>query len=130
MVGAAPSESSPINNTYFRRLLTLTAIKFLKRLRPRRGIVPFLSSKLCVKYGSFQHLSKAATIQFIAQHTSTPVPKVCCAFKHRKWTYIVMERLDGEMLCRGWSMGTTESKARIFKPAERDGKRNAKHTSS
>ena len=53
-------------------------------------------------------------MQFIAQHTSIPMPKVYCTFKHKKWTYIVMERIEGEILCHGWSMRTIELKARIL----------------
>jgi len=107
-----PSES--INNTVFHRLFTLVAIKLLKRHRPRNGNVLFLSRKLCVKYGSFQHLSEAATMQFIARHTSIPVPKVHCAFTYKGWTYILMERIAGEILSREWPKRTEESQAKIL----------------
>jgi hypothetical protein len=98
MMESTPLESSPINDTFIRRILTLTTIKFLKRLRPRHSNVFFLSRKFCAKYGSFQHISEAAPMQFITQHTSILVPRVYCAFKHKKWTYLVMERIDREML--------------------------------
>lgn len=110
-----PLESKPINDTWVNRIFTLTAIKLLKYHRPHRSNVLLLSRKLCVKYGQFQYLSEAATIQFISQNTSIPVPKIYCSFSTRKRSYIMMERVDGEMLGRGWSARSKESKAKIFR---------------
>lgn len=107
-------ESNPIHDTMFRHYLTVAAVKCLWRFRPHTGPVLFLSRKLCVKVGSFQHLSEAATMQFIAKHTSIPVPKVYCAFKRKGWTYIVMERIDGRMVSLDWASRTEESKAKIL----------------
>ncbi|KAI9823442.1 MAG: hypothetical protein M1832_002453 [Thelocarpon impressellum] len=53
-------------------------------------------------------------MRFVAQHTSIPVPKVHCAFRRGGMTYIVMDRIDGEMLGRGWVFRTPESKAAIL----------------
>jgi aminoglycoside phosphotransferase len=53
-------------------------------------------------------------MRFIAQHTSIPVPKVYCAFTHRDRTYIVMERIDGEMVANGWTNRSAESQAKIL----------------
>ena len=108
------SASKPVNDTLFRRFLTLAAIKLLKHVVPRQSMVLFLTSKICVKYSSFQDLSEASTMQFIAQHTSIPVPRVYCAFQHKGWTYIVQERIDGEMVSVGWDKRTEESKAKIL----------------
>ena len=83
----APSASKPVNDTFFRRFLTLAAIKLLKHVVPRQSVVLFFTSKTCVKYSPFQDLSEASTMQFIAQHTSIPVPRVYCAFQHKGWTY-------------------------------------------
>ena len=53
-------------------------------------------------------------MQFIAKHTSIPVPKVYCAFKRKGLTYIVMERIDGQMVYLEWPTRTEESKAKIL----------------
>ncbi|MCJ1246430.1 hypothetical protein MMC30_003637 [Trapelia coarctata] len=110
----AASESSPINDTWYNRLLIIAAVKLFENRKNRRGNVLFLSRKWCVKYGKFQHISEAATMQFVAEHTSIPVPRVKCAFKHRKTTYIVMERINGEILGHGWSARSKESKTKIL----------------
>ena len=113
-MAAEASGSSPINNTWLRRVLILIAIKFLRYRAPRRGCVLFLSRKMCVKYGGLQDFSEAATMQFVRQHTSIPVPKVYCTFSHRNQVYIVMQRIDGDTVNRGWYSRTEESKAKIF----------------
>ena len=53
-------------------------------------------------------------MQFISQHTSIPVPKVYCAFKHKKLTYIVMEHLKGHDLSVRWVWRSKESQAAIL----------------
>ncbi|OTA99832.1 hypothetical protein M426DRAFT_35212, partial [Hypoxylon sp. CI-4A] len=52
-----------------------------------------------LKAGYFTHLTEAATMEWVANHTSIPVPKVHCAFIHKDITYIVSERIEGTMLC-------------------------------
>jgi aminoglycoside phosphotransferase len=106
--------SRPINDTTCRRYLTLLAIKLLKPLRERCGTVLFLSDTLCVKYGSNTSLSEAATMQFIAKHTSIPVPRMYCAFAHQTRTYIVMERLPGQPVGAGWFNRSEENKAKLL----------------
>ncbi|OBT71607.1 hypothetical protein VF21_08945 [Pseudogymnoascus sp. 05NY08] len=91
-----PSESKPISDTYLNRFLVLTSIKLLKHFRPRNGGILFLTDKICVKYGSLKNLSEASTMQFIS------------------WTYIVMERIHGDMIGRGWTSRADESKAKIL----------------
>jgi len=63
-----------------------------------------LTPGICVKYGAgpSKHISEAKTMVYIASHTSLPVPKVYCAFKKGKFTYIVMERIKGAQLNRCW----------------------------
>lgn len=53
-------------------------------------------------------------MRFISQHTSIPVPKVICAFTRRGLTYIVMERIDGDMVGSGWLKRSAESKTKIL----------------
>ncbi|OOF99033.1 hypothetical protein ASPCADRAFT_127608 [Aspergillus carbonarius ITEM 5010] len=78
-----------------------------------------LTDKLCVKYGGFVHLSEASTMSFIAQHTSIPVPKVHCAFTHTGTTYIVMERINGEMIGSGWVNRSEQTKAKLLSQLSR-----------
>ncbi|KAI9371875.1 kinase-like domain-containing protein [Aspergillus egyptiacus] len=110
------SESSlpPVKDTWLRRSLTLLAIKLCKRFRTRLSQVLFLTDRLCVKHGPFQHLSEAHAMQFIGANTSIPVPKVHCAFTRKGKTYIVMSRLSGSPIAHGWSKRSDESKARLL----------------
>lgn len=73
-----------------------------------------ISKRLCVKYGPHTYLSEASTMCFIAAHTSIPVPKVLWAFTHHDWAYIVMERVDGDMIASGWVHRSIESKTKIL----------------
>ncbi|KAF8119967.1 kinase-like domain-containing protein [Boletus edulis] len=102
------------SNTPFRRVTLIAAIRAARYLRPQHGNVLFLTGKLCVKYGSLVQLSEAFALQFVAAHTSIPVPKVHCAFVQDGCTYILMDRIKGDMLVRGWASRTDESKANIF----------------
>ncbi|KAG2415381.1 hypothetical protein HFD88_006572 [Aspergillus terreus] len=106
--------SKPINDNVWRRYSTLLAIKILNHIQSRRGCVLMLTNTLCVKYGSHVHLSEASTMRFLAQHTSIPVPKVYCAFTRSGRTYIVMERIKGDMVGNGWVHRSEESKARLL----------------
>lgn len=58
-------------------------------------------------------------MRFIAQRTSIPVPKVHCAFKRGELTYIVMERIHGDMIGHGWVQRSEESKASILSELKR-----------
>jgi len=113
MAPASPEPAS-IYSSWWRRAVTLMAVKICKRWRPRCGTVLFLSSNLCVKYGSFQHVSEAATMQFIANHTKIPVPKVYWAFSRKGRTYIVMERIDGDYVGNAWYWRSKESRDYIL----------------
>ena len=53
-------------------------------------------------------------MRYIAENTSIPVPKVYCAFKHKGTVYIVMERLEGEYIGRGWGLKSEETRANIL----------------
>lgn len=65
----------------------------------RRGILSV--SNLCIKIYPFKNLGEAHAMQFVAQHTSIPVPKVLCAFIHKGVTYIVMSRIEGQQAQSG-----------------------------
>lgn len=106
--------SKPVNNNVLYRCSTLLAIRILKRIRPREGNVLMLTDGLCVKYGRRVHLSEASTMRFISQHTSIPVPRVFCAFTRCGRTYIVMERIKGDIIGRGWVKPSEDSKAKLL----------------
>jgi Predicted aminoglycoside phosphotransferase len=108
------SASKPFKNNFWYRYLTLTAIQILKRIRPREGNVLMLTDGICVKYGRRVHLSEASTMRFISQHISIPAPKVLCAFTRFGWTYIVMERIRGDIIGRGWVNRSEDSKAKLL----------------
>ena len=107
--------ATAINTTWPRVHATLAAIAVLKRLRPRLSSVLFLTPNICVKYGPFQHISEAATMQYIAANTNMPVPKVYCAFERKGVTYIVMSRIAGSPLGHRWEQRSAESIERILK---------------
>ena len=111
---ATSIKTQPINNTRLRRFLVLAAVKLLKRIVPNHGAIIFVSRKLCIKFGPLRHLPEASAMQFIAQHTSIPVPKIYCAFTRKGWTYIAMENINGEMLGRGWGERSSESKVKLL----------------
>ncbi|KAL6703514.1 hypothetical protein ACN47E_009612 [Coniothyrium glycines] len=106
--------SEQIDATPIQRCLTLLAIKLLKRFRKRHGTVLFLSKKICVKYGSSVNLREASSLQFVAKHTSVPVPRVYCAFAHSNRTYIVMERIHGDPVGSGWLKRSEQSRVKIL----------------
>jgi len=112
--GVRSTDSAPINASRARRLCAVAAITLLKRVRPRKGSVLVLSRRLCVKYGDRVDLAEAAAMQFVARHTSIPVPRIHCAFTRRHGvTYIVMEHIDGDDVGRGWVFRDERSKAAI-----------------
>lgn len=106
--------SKSVNNNILCRNTTLLAVKILSHIRPRHGNVLMLTNRLCVKYGRRVHLSEASTMRFISQHTSIPVPKVLSAFTHSGCTYIVMERIRGEIIGSGWVKRSEESKTKLL----------------
>ncbi|KAH7309120.1 kinase-like domain-containing protein, partial [Stachybotrys elegans] len=85
----------------------------LKRLwKPSPGLTSI--GNIVIKAKPFENLAEAHAMQFIARHTSVPVPKVYCAFVLKGKTYIVMSRLRGHMAAYGWKNRPQESKARIL----------------
>ncbi|KAK0111261.1 hypothetical protein ONS95_001633 [Cadophora gregata] len=53
-------------------------------------------------------------MQFVANHTSSPIPKVYCAFERKGCKYILMERVQGQILRDGWWKRSPEYKAKIL----------------
>lgn len=114
-------ESKPFNDRLWIRLLVLLAYKTATQkhasrlsFTPQPGRVVFISPRCCIKSTPFTRLAEASAMQFVAQHTSVPVPKVYSAFERDGRAYIIMERIDGENLAEGWNRRSDESKARIL----------------
>ncbi|KAK2629418.1 hypothetical protein QTJ16_000238 [Diplocarpon rosae] len=106
--------SLDVNNTPLRRLFVLATIRILCRMIPRRGPVLMVSKNLCIKVGFLKQPAEAVTMQFIAKHTSIPVPKVYCAFEPKGCKYILMERVEGHILKDDWLERSAESKGKIL----------------
>ena len=108
-------ESRSINSTRVRRLLVRATTSVCHRLGRQHGGITFVINKICIKQGSLRHLAEASAMQFIAHNTSVPVPKVYCAFERMGCTYIVMEKIAGDMLAQGCvAQRSEESKTRIL----------------
>ncbi|KAI0470302.1 kinase-like protein [Xylaria cf. heliscus] len=116
-LNAAEQKLKPINDGILARFLTILVFKLLSK-KPlwrlmRQPIGVLFASRFCIK-ATFTTLAEAHVIQFVARHTSIPVPKIYCAFTHRGRSYIVMERLDGEPVGLGWLSRSEESKGKIL----------------
>jgi len=96
------------------RCLLLSCINLVRRFRQRKGIVLMLTKDLCVKYGARLDMTEAETMIYVAKNTRIPVPKVYFAFTHKGCTYILMERIRGEMVAKGWVNRPQSSRARIL----------------
>lgn len=111
-------DSRPINDSFWRRRLTLIAVKvgshrLVRRFRPcANDVLPV--ARFCIKRKPGTNLDEAHTMRFVAQRTSIPVPRVYSTFTHKGWTYIVMETLPGELAAVGWVKRSDDSKKRIL----------------
>ncbi|KAF2245078.1 hypothetical protein BU26DRAFT_522197 [Trematosphaeria pertusa] len=92
------TEHLAINNTWFRRFLTRLALHTTAKFYSRGGLRVPISKHKIVKTGLRVHLTEGATLKYLAENTTIPVPKVYCSFLHRNRAYIVMERIRGEEL--------------------------------
>ncbi|KAH0284987.1 kinase-like protein [Aureobasidium namibiae CBS 147.97] len=99
--------------TPFQKWLLLASISLLRRFRNLSGSVLMLTSDLCVKFGNRLDLAEAQTMLFVTKYTSIPVPKVYFAFTEKECTYILMERIHGQMAARGWVNRSDASKLNI-----------------
>ena len=108
------TEHLAINNTLFRRLLTLLALRTTARFYARDGLCVPISRHKVVKTGSRVHLTEGATLKYLADHTTIPVPKVYCSFLHKNRAYIVMERIQGEELPKLLKTTSEESLEGVF----------------
>ncbi|KAI1176474.1 kinase-like domain-containing protein [Nemania sp. FL0916] len=92
------TEHLAINNTFFCRFVTRLALHTTAKFHTREGVCVPISKTKIVKAGWRVHLTEGATMKYIAENTSIPVPEVHCSFVHNNIAYIVMERIQGEEL--------------------------------
>ncbi|KAI2472746.1 kinase-like protein [Annulohypoxylon bovei var. microspora] len=98
------TERLTTNNTYYHRLSTIVSLKVARWFNKYKSIgrcYP-ISKKLIVKTGLSVHLTEAATLLFVAENTSIPVPRVHCSFVFRNRAYIVMDRIEGDPISSVW----------------------------
>ncbi|CRG91092.1 hypothetical protein PISL3812_08140 [Talaromyces islandicus] len=92
------TEHLAINNTWSRRFLTRLALHTTAKFYSRDGLCVPISKHKIVKTGFRVHLTEGATLKYLAENTTIPVPRVYCSFLHRNRAYIVMERVQGQEL--------------------------------
>lgn len=108
------TEHLAINNTFVRRFLTRLALHTTAKLYSRDGLCVPISKHKIVKTGRRVHLTEGATIKYLAENTTIPVPKVYCSFLHKNRAYIVMERIQGEELPKAWKSMSKASVEGVF----------------
>ncbi|KAF2273474.1 kinase-like protein [Westerdykella ornata] len=108
------SEGLAVNNTFRNRLLARIALHTTAKVFKRDPPCVRLTQGKILKTGLDVHLTEAATLKYVAEHTSIPVPKVYCSFLHKKRAYIVMERIRGESLAAAWTKLTQGAREKIF----------------
>jgi len=106
--------SLAINNTWFNRLYTRLALKTFGRFYKRNGLCTPISKNKIIKAGRWIYLTEAATMRYIAQNTSIPVPQVYCSFVHKGRTFILMERIDGEVIPSAWRRLGEEGRKKVW----------------
>ncbi len=108
------TENLTINDTVVRRFLTLLALNTVGHLSRYRGPCVPVSKHLIIKRGLLVHLTEAATLKYLAEKTSLPVPRVHCAFVHKKRAFIVMERMPGITVAQAWDSWSDEDREVFF----------------
>ncbi|KAF4335457.1 serine threonine kinase [Fusarium beomiforme] len=108
------ASSLAINNTFFRRLMTLIALKTSARFYKHDGPCVPISKSGIVRKGPFAHLTEAATLEFVAANTSIPVPRVHCSFVHNNRAYIIMQRIQGKILADVWKDLSNTDRTNLF----------------
>jgi len=108
------TEHLAINNTFVRRFLTRLALHTTAKFYSRDGLCIPISKHKIVKTGRRIHLTEGATMRYLAERTTIPVPKVYCSFLHKNRAYIVMERIQGEEIPRAWKSMSEETIEGVF----------------
>jgi hypothetical protein len=108
------TESLAVNDKFIYRFLTILTLKITKpRFYGSHGLCGTIHPRLIVKRGVYAHLTEAATLRFLAEKTSIPVPRVHCAFLHKSRAFIVMERPQGVTLAVAWKSLSDVQRAAI-----------------
>ncbi|TWU77763.1 hypothetical protein ED733_008648 [Metarhizium rileyi] len=103
-----------VNKTRLRRFLTLLALRTTAKVFSHDGpCIPITRHKI-VKSGRSVHLTEAATLKYLFESTSVPVPRVYCAFVHKNRAYMVMERMNGHTPSKALGVLTEEARGRMF----------------
>lgn len=68
-------------------------LKFIPLVRTQRYFI---------KYGSRARLTEAVTNEFIAKHTTIPVPRIVDVFKYNGTVHMVQEFIDAPLLWQVW----------------------------
>ncbi len=108
------TEALAVNATLVRRFLTLLALNTTGRFYRNGSACVRISNHLVVKTSPWVHLTEAATMQFVAAHTSIPVPRVYCAFVRKNHAFIVMDRVPGVSIATAWKTLTGAERDAIF----------------
>ncbi|KAF3903901.1 hypothetical protein ABW20_dc0110080 [Dactylellina cionopaga] len=114
---------------------TPTTPEELEKLEPffhRGGVrITKISPTVAVKYGSGVAVKEATTMDFIAEHTSIPVPKVHAVYTFGPFdrpefdavdeydTYIFMDYINGETLEKEWENQDSQNKSSIMADIKR-----------
>ncbi|TVY84373.1 hypothetical protein LSUE1_G003759 [Lachnellula suecica] len=89
--------------------------KYRNDKKRRMGGVLFLPRDMCVKYGYNVQLAEAAALRYVAKMTKVPVPKVYCASRHKRITYILMQRINGEERGKNWAQRSPEERESLLR---------------
>ncbi|KAF3287394.1 hypothetical protein TWF970_007118 [Orbilia oligospora] len=102
------------------RVLTAEELERAINLLPDIGTVKKNDDNTILKVGSYR-LSEAATMQYIAENTTIPVPKVYGSYKDEKTqkTHLVMEYIEGDCLEDVWEDFGLEKKEDIISQLKR-----------
>jgi len=114
-----PTTPRAYKDTLLNRCIVLTLVTFFQNFPSHRSTnssIIYLSSTRLVTFGRTVHLAEATALPLVAASTSVPVPKVYCAFRDEKSgkSYIVMERIDGDMLGKKWGQMSEKEKEGIL----------------
>jgi len=107
-------EGIPINATLKNRMFVVSATKAYKFINRDHGCTLALPFGLIIKFARNAAVAEAHAMVYVGKHTSIPVPKVYCAFRQKKYTFIVMQRMKGDFIGYKWQQRTEESKSRLL----------------
>lgn len=113
------TECLAINNTFVRRVLTRLASHTTGKIYQSDGLCTRISRNKILKTGRRIHLTEGATLKYLADYTTVPIPKVYCSFLHKNRAYIVMERIQGEELSKAWMTMSKRSRAGVLAQLEK-----------